>query len=91
MPQLNKGGKFVFGLSEIGHKYTIQILDPAVHMYSIAKEDNIIIFTGGFCVTNKTLLSQSKLKYIIDDCTGLSHIHLIKASLFVTKDEDIHG
>jgi len=60
MPQLNKGGKFVFGLSEIGHKYTIQIPDPAVHMYGIAKEDKIIIFTGskitgGFCVTNKTL------------------------------------
>ena len=69
MPQLNKGGKFVFGLAE----NAIQISDSAVHMYGIAKEDKIFIFTGnkitgGFCVTNKTLLSQSKLKHIIDDC-----------------------
>ena len=76
MPQLNKRGKFIFGLSEIGHKDTIQIPDPSVHMDGIAKEDKIIIFTGskitgGFCVTNKTLWSQSKLKHIIDNCTDL--------------------
>lgn len=77
MPQLNKGGKFVFGLSEISSKYTIQIPEPALRMYGVANDDKIIIFTGskitgGFCVTSKKLLSQSKLKHILDECPELS-------------------
>lgn len=46
MPQLNKGGKFVFGLSIIGNQNEIQIPEQAIIEYSITKNDKIIIFTG---------------------------------------------
>ena len=87
MPQLNKGGKFVFGLSEISNTYTVQIPDQALSEYGIAKDDKVIIITGskttgGFCVTNKSLLLQSKLKHILDDCTTLSN-YSIKSGEFI--------
>lgn len=54
MPQLNKGGKFVFGLSMIGNHNEIQIPEQAIIEYSITKDNKIIIFTGvkatGLCV-----------------------------------------
>lgn len=81
MPQLNKGGKFVFGLSIIGDQNKIQIPEQAIREYSIAKEGKIIIFTGanatgGFCITSHVLLSNSKLKHILDDCPALAGYEL---------------
>lgn len=78
MPQLNKGGKFVYGFSEISDEYTVQIPDQALCEYGVTKDNKIIIITGskttgGFCVTNKSLLSHSKLKHILDDCISLSN------------------
>ena len=81
MPQLNKGGKFVFGLSIIGVQNRIQIPTQALAEYDITKYGKIIIFTGakatgGFCITNHTLLSNSKLKHILADCPTLSNYEL---------------
>lgn len=76
MPQLNKGGKFVFGISVIGNHNVIQIPEQALLEYGVEKEGKVIIFTGskvtgGFCVTSSTLLANSKLKHILDDCPAL--------------------
>lgn len=81
MPQLNKGGKYVFGLSIIGNQNGIQIPEQALAEYNITKEGKIIIFTGakvtgGFCITNHALLSNSKLKHILDDCPTLASYDL---------------
>jgi len=81
MPQLNKGGKYVFGLSEIKNDYTIQIPEQAIIEYNIVMDKKIIVFTGteitgGFCATNNTLLSHSKLKHILDDCSALASYKL---------------
>lgn len=56
MPQLNKGGKFVFGLSVIHENRSVQIPPQAINEYRLSNENKIIIFTGskitgGFCVT----------------------------------------
>lgn len=76
MPQLNKGGKFVFGLSVIHPDVTIHIPPQALLEYDATRDGKIIIFTGskitgGFCVTTYSLLSNSKLKHILDDCPAL--------------------
>lgn len=81
MPQLNKGGKFVYGVSEIKADYTVQIPEQAIKEYSIANEKNVIVITGsaitgGFCVTSHTLLSRSKLKHILDHCPPLASYEL---------------
>lgn len=77
MPQLNKGGKYVFGLSAISNRREILFPAETLEQYPVQKEGRIIIFTGskitgGFCVTSKQLLGQSKLKHILDDCPALS-------------------
>ena len=77
MPQLNKGGKYVFGLSAISNRREILFPAENLEQYPVQKEGRIIIFTGskitgGFCVTSKQLLGQSKLKHILDDCPALS-------------------
>lgn len=68
MPQLNKGGKFVFGLSVIHENRSVQIPPQAINEYRLSNENKIIIFTGskitgGFCVTSYPLLSSSKLSH----------------------------
>ena len=81
MPQLNKGGKYVFGLSAISNRNEILFPAETLLQYPVQQEGRIIIFTGskitgGFCVTSKQLLGQSKLKHILDDCPALSQYTL---------------
>lgn len=76
MPQLNKGGKFVFGLSVVRDDLTIHIPPQALSEYNATQDGKVIIFTGskitgGFCVTTYSLLSSSKLKHILEDCPAL--------------------
>lgn len=46
MPQLNKGGKFVFGLSVIRPDLTIHIPPQALLEYDATRDGKVIIFTG---------------------------------------------
>ncbi len=87
MPQLNKGGKFVFGLSVVRDDLTIHIPPQALSEYNAARDGKIIIFTGsritgGFCVTTYPLLLGSKLKHILGDCPALRD-GLISAGEFI--------
>ena len=68
MPQMNKGGKFIFGKSLIRTDGTLRIPPQAMEEYRIADEGKVYLFTGskitgGFCVTRKGLLHPSKLDY----------------------------
>ena len=77
MPQMNKGGKFIFGKSLIRTDGTLRIPPQAMEEYHIADEGKVYLFTGskitgGFCVTRKGLLHPSKLGHILD----LSLIHI---------------
>lgn len=76
MPQLNKGGKFVFGRSRIGADGRVQFPTQAVEEYRITGEGKVYLFTGskvtgGFCVTRKGLLQPSKLGHILEDMPAL--------------------
>ncbi len=76
MPQMNKGGKFIFGKSIIREDGRIQIPAQAIQEYRITFEKKIYIFTGskvtgGFCVTRKGLLQPSKLGHILTDTPDL--------------------
>lgn len=88
MPQLNKGGKFVFGLSVIHENRSVQIPPQAINEYRLSNENKIIIFTGskitgGFCVTSYPLLSSSKLSHINREfCVVLSSLKTCNNSFF---------
>lgn len=76
MPQMNKGGKFIFGKSLIRPNGTVQFPPQAIEEYHIVDEGKVYVFTGskitgGFCVTRKGLLYPSKLGHILDDTPSL--------------------
>ena len=62
MPQMNKGGKFIFGKSLIRTDGTLRIPPQAMEEYHIADEGKVYLFTGskitgGFCVTRQNLVT----------------------------------
>ena len=76
MPQMNKGGKYIFGKSLIRENGKIQLPPMAVREYDIAAEGRVYLFTGskstgGFCVTRRGLLEPSKLSHILTENTSL--------------------
>lgn len=78
MPQMNKGGKFIFGKSLIREDLTITLPPQALEEYNAASEGKLYLFTGskvtgGFCVTRKGLLEQSKLCHILTDNPALQN------------------
>lgn len=90
MPQLNKGGKFVFGLSEIHENLSVQFPPQALQEYHLINESKIIIFTGskitgGFCVTSYPLLSSSKLSHSLKECPKLNDCSVSPGTLIPYK------
>ena len=76
MPQMNKGGKFIFGKSLIREDRVLQFPSQAIHEYDITVDGKVYLFTGskstgGFCVTRKGLLEPSKLGHILEDNPAL--------------------
>lgn len=87
MPQLNKGGKFIFGKSLIRDDLTIRLPAQAVEEYEITSEGRVYLFTGskstgGFCVTRKGLLQPSQLGHILAENPKLSD-YLVAEGEFV--------
>lgn len=78
MPQMNKGGKFIFGKSLIREDLTIQLPPQALSEYNATMEGKVYLFTGskitgGFCVTRRGLLKPSKLGHILTDNQALQN------------------
>jgi len=78
MPQMNKGGKFIFGKSLIRDDLTIHLPTQALAEYNATSEGKVYLFTGskitgGFCVTRKGLLEPSKLGHILTDNSVLQN------------------
>ena len=70
MPQMNKGGKFIFGKSLIRDDLTIHLPTQALTEYNTTLEGKVYLFigskvTGGFCVTRKGLLLIIRLYKVI--------------------------
>lgn len=81
MPQIGKGGKFVFGWSLIRDDYSIKIPDIAVDEYKITSEKKAILTsgsktTGGFVVSRKELLNKSKIRCILDNNPSLKNYEI---------------
>ncbi len=90
MPQLNKGGKFVFGLSVVHEDLSVRIPPQALTEYGAARDGKVIVFTGskatgGFCVTTYSLLSDSQLKHILADCPALRDFRIAEGEFIPYK------
>lgn len=76
MPQMNRGGKFIFGKSLVRENGVLQFPDQSIREYNMTAEGRGYLFTGskstgGFCVTRKGLLEPSKLGHILMETPSL--------------------
>ncbi|QRG87065.1 hypothetical protein [Bulleidia sp. zg-1006] len=90
MPQMTKGGKYIFGWSKIGENGELTFPTMAVKEYNLQEETYIYIIsgskqTGGFCVMTEPLLSHSKLKNILEENPSLADRSLREGVLISYK------
>ena len=90
MPQMNKGGKYIFGWSVIRENGEITFPIMAVEEYKLQGENFVYIVsgskqTGGFCVMPEPLLSRSKLQHILKENQPLSDRNLQEGELIAYK------
>ena len=91
MPQMNKGGKYIFGMSVIREDGSIQFPTQVVEEYRIADEGKVYLFTGskstgGFCVTRRGLLLPSKLGKILEETPALRDYTAKQGEIILYKD-----
>ena len=90
MPQMNKGGKYIFGWSKIGQNGELTFPTMAVKEYNLQEETYIYIVsgsrqTGGFSVMTEHLLSHSTLKNILEENPSLAKRSLREGELIAYK------
>jgi hypothetical protein len=72
MPQIAKGGKFVFGWSPIGKEGCVQVPEQVIDEYQLFTEDKLILISGskssgGFVVSRQGLICESIMKGLLID------------------------
>jgi bifunctional DNA-binding transcriptional regulator/antitoxin component of YhaV-PrlF toxin-antitoxin module len=75
MPQIVKGGKYVFGWSRVGETGRIIIPEEAAQGYGL--EDRGVLLPGssrsrGFAVTTQSLAGNSPIKHMVDTVLNMS-------------------
>ena len=70
MPQLVKGGKYVFGWASVTPDGRIRIPDEAVQEYNFLPDEKVIIMSGsktsgGFIVARKSVMEQTILSELL--------------------------
>jgi hypothetical protein len=90
MPQLEKGGKFVFGWCRIRKDGGVLLPPQARQEYSFNAGDEIILMSGsktsgGFGITRKAWLEKSKLSVILNNNPGLADSSLAEGQPVVYK------
>ena len=90
MPQMTKGGKYIFGWSRIRVNGELIFPRMAVDEYELKEENHIYIVsgskqTGGFSVMTESLLSHSTLKNILKENPSLADRSLSEGELIAYK------
>jgi bifunctional DNA-binding transcriptional regulator/antitoxin component of YhaV-PrlF toxin-antitoxin module len=81
MPQLVKGGKHVFGWSEVDHNGRIVVPDEALTEYGFEGVNKVLVMSGskrsgGFALTTPSMLKNSQLSVILDREPRLAEFRL---------------
>jgi len=90
MPQLVKGGKFVYGLSRINPDGIIVIPPVAMDEYGCREGDRVIGISGsrksgGLGLTKKSLLEKSALNVFIRELPGLLNFTIPEGEIIASK------
>jgi bifunctional DNA-binding transcriptional regulator/antitoxin component of YhaV-PrlF toxin-antitoxin module len=91
MPQLEKGGKYVFGWSQIGENRGIIIPREAADEYGYNPGMDIILISGskssgGFIIAIKSLLKQSVMGSILTDKPELDDERAQEGEIFGVRE-----
>ena len=91
MPQLVKGGKFIFGLSRVGSKGTIVIPPQAIEEYRFRDGDHVILMngsrrSGGFGLTTRIIIEKSEIVDIIDNLPEVFDYRTLEADVVSEKN-----
>ena len=83
LPQLVKGGKHVYGWSEVGTTGRIAVPDEALAEYKLMAPCQVILLSGskrsgGFALTTVSLLKNSVLSRLLDENPKLAGFQLPK-------------
>lgn len=90
MPQISRGGKYIFGYSLIRQGLSIQLPPQAMREYDVTREGKIYLITGsktsgGFVVTRKGLLLPSRIGSILIERPALMNYELAEGEFTTYK------
>jgi hypothetical protein len=90
MPQITKGGKYVFGWSKIRGNGEFRILDEAVQEYNLETGEKIILASGsktsgGFSIAKKSAIAQSAISSILTENPKLSNFQIAEGQTIQFK------
>jgi bifunctional DNA-binding transcriptional regulator/antitoxin component of YhaV-PrlF toxin-antitoxin module len=76
-----KGGKHVYGWSEVGSEGKVVVPDEALAEYNLKPPSKVILLSGsrrsgGFALTTVSLLKNSRLSRILDESPQLADFQL---------------
>lgn len=101
MPQLNKGGKYVFGWSTIGDDGVIRIPDQAIEEYGLSENDTVVLMSGSkrsgaFSVSSFPLMKDSILSSLLKEHPELERMEIGEGEVVKFKNRyycwtKIHG
>ena len=91
MPQLEKGGKYVFWWSQIGENGIVVIPGEAVNEYGLRRGTEVILISGskssgGFVMAIKSLLKQSKMSSVLTDRPELDDEQTEEGEIFSIRE-----
>ena len=92
VPQIVKGGKYVFGWSKVGEKGEIKIPKEAYDEYALALDREVILFSGsktsgGFGLSSIRILKNSKIEELIIDFPTLMNYRLAEGEIIEIKSK----
>ena len=83
MPQIVKGGKYVFGWSKVGNQGKIKIPLEAFKEYNLSLDEFVILFSGsktsgGFGLSSMRILRNSIMNEIMEKIISLTNNKILE-------------
>ncbi|MFX1571838.1 MAG: hypothetical protein ACFFB0_03740 [Promethearchaeota archaeon] len=92
MPQIVKGGKYLFGWSKVGHQGKVKIPPKAYEEYNLKQDKCAILFSGsktsgGFGLSSVRILKNSIMKELIDKNTSLAKYKIPEGEIIESNNK----
>jgi bifunctional DNA-binding transcriptional regulator/antitoxin component of YhaV-PrlF toxin-antitoxin module len=91
MPQIVKGGKYIYGWSKVNERGKIKIPKEAMEEYGFHDGEKVILMTGsrrsgGFGITTKNRLKNTQLFSMLNRLPELKNFQIPKGKIIRNRD-----